>query len=41
VEVKTYPGMSHAGALVRLSAPFRDDAMLDEITNFIRAAVVR
>ena len=39
VEVKIYPGMSHAGALVRLAAPFRDDAMLDDITGFIRKAI--
>ena len=41
VEVRVIPGMSHAGALVFLSAPFRDEALVDRIAGFIRGAAVR
>ena len=38
VEVRIVPGLSHAGALVKLSSPFRDDALLDGIATFVRKA---
>jgi acetyl esterase/lipase len=41
VEVLVVPGLSHAGALVRLSAPFRDETLVDRIAGFIRDASVK
>jgi len=41
VEVKVYPGMGHPGALLGLSAPFRNERLLDDIDAFIRAALAR
>ena len=36
VVLSTYPSLSHSGLLVRLSAPLRDDSLLDEVTAFAR-----
>lgn len=41
VEVRVYPGLSHAGALARLAAPFRKDELLDTIGDFISRATAR
>ena len=38
VEVRVYPGLSHAGALARLAAPIRKDELLDTIGDFIGRA---
>lgn len=38
VDVRIYPGLSHAGALARLAAPFRKDELLDTIGDFVTRA---
>jgi acetyl esterase/lipase len=36
VEVRHYPGLSHSSMLLNFAAPFRDDALLDSIADFVR-----